>query len=296
MEELNEQNSQQFLTKCGLNWTVEKQKIKTVDTDIVLPNHVAIVRSDNNEVLSVMGKAYSPYQNDELLELLFRVSKLTGFEIAKGGLFGGGQKVYIQLKSDNLTLGDDLIEGYLTSLNTFNGTGSLAFGASNVTLSCENQFHSAFKRLTFSARHTKNMRSRIDEICDEIEKAKVEETRIFNDIKLLAQTDSDERTKDMVIKKLFGIDLNVDMNDLDAIATRTRNKINVFKVDLKSQLDDKGDTMWGLFSGVTKYTTHTVGNYSRGEYNPNAKMYNFYGKKEQAIFHELVNLSNIGKH
>jgi phage/plasmid-like protein (TIGR03299 family) len=292
--QVKEKGVQEILVETGLNWTVAKEKLKTTESGIILPKHVAIVRTDNQDVLTVMGKDYQPFQNQELLELLFRVSQMTGFEISRGGMFNGGGKVYVQLKSDNLTLGNDVVEGYLTAMNSHDGSTSLAFGASNITVSCANSFYSAFSQMKNKARHTKNMMGRVDEICEELEKVKVEEARIFGDIKLLAQEDTNQKAKDMVIRKLFNIKHNVELNDLEAISTRTRNNIDTFKVDLRTEMDDKGNTMWGLFSGVTKYTTHSVNKNKKGGYNPNEKMYNFYGKREQAIFHELVNLSGIG--
>ena len=287
----NENAQIEFLQKNGLNWTVTKEKLQTVDTGITMPKHVAIIRSDNQSVLSVMGNAYQPYHNQELLELLFRVSQMTGFDIARAGFFGDGQKVFFQMKSEDLTLGNDLVEGYLTAINSFDGSTSLAFGASNVTISCQNTFFSAFKQLDNKARHTKNLVKRVDEICIELEKVKAEEARIFGDIRLLNRTDFDEETKEMVIRKLFAIKGDKDLDDEDDVATRTRRKIDTFKVDLRTELEQKGNTMWGLFSGVTKYTTHSVNKNSNKVYDPNSKMFNFYGKREQAIFHELVNLA-----
>lgn len=305
---MKETSIDEVLVKTGLDWSVSKRSIQTspvIETNddgddevtqagIIIPKYCAIVRDDNSDVLSVMGSQYQPYQNEDLLEILFRVSQMTGFEIAKGGMFGGGKKVFIQLKSENLTLGSDLIEGYLTAINSFDGSTSLAFGASNLTISCSNTFYSAFSQLKNKARHTKNMVHRVDEICMELEKVKAEEARIFGDIELLSQTDMNPRTKDMVIRKLFNIKSDVDLNDIDAISTRTRNNIDAYKVDSRTEMDDKGQNMWGLFSGVTKYTTHTVNKNKKGGYDSNEKMYNFYGKREQAIFHELVNLSSIG--
>jgi hypothetical protein len=51
-------------------------------------------------------------------------------------------------------------------------------------------------------------------------------------------------------------------------------------------LQQKGDNMWGLFSGVTKYTTHSL---SKGD-NTEAKMFDIYGDREKKIFSDLVEL------
>ena len=44
--------------------------------------------------------------------------------------------------------------------------------------------------------------------------------------------------------------------------------------------------MWGLFSGVTKYTTHSI---SRND-NTENKMFGVYGNREKEIFANLVEL------
>lgn len=303
---MQETNIDELLEKTGLNWGVRKQSLVTApikneegeivtEGGILVPKNIAIVRADNNKILSVMGNGYTPFDNDALLEVIFRVSQMTGFEVAKGGFFGDGQKVFIQLKSEHLTLGSDKVQGYLTAINSFDGSTSLAFGASNVTISCQNAFYSAFRQLQNKARHTKNMVTRVDEICVGLEKVKAEEARIFSDIELLNQRVSTQKAKDMVIRKLFNIKSDVDLNEPDALAIRTRKIVDAYKIDSLTEIADKGNSMWGLFSGVTKYTTHTVNKDRKKAYDTNEKMYNFYGKREQAIFHELVNLSSIGQ-
>jgi len=44
--------------------------------------------------------------------------------------------------------------------------------------------------------------------------------------------------------------------------------------------------MWGLFSGVTKYTTHSIS----AKDNTENKMFGVYGNREKEIFSDLVEL------
>jgi hypothetical protein len=78
----------------------------------------------------------------------------------------------------------------------------------------------------------------------------------------------------------------VDLKDEEALPSVTRNKISRFYVDLNGELQQKGDNLWGLFSGVTKYTTHSL----TKDDNTEAKMFGVYGKREQGIFNEMVEL------
>jgi hypothetical protein len=269
----------ELLNQTNLNWNVRSEKVQT-ESGLILDGYNALVREDTNVALSVRGEGYYPYQNHELVELLDRVSGLTGLTIHKGGFFGDGQKVFIQLKSNNLRLGNDRVEGYLTGINSFDGTTSLAFGPSNITISCQNKFFAAFREMQSKVRHTKNMVMRVDEICKRLDGVLDEEKILFDKIVRLSETPFDQAIKDSVTRKLFNIDKDVDLNDMDSISGVTRNKLSRYYVDLNGELQTKGDNLWGLFSGVTKYTTHSL---TKND-NTEAKMFGVYGKREKEIF------------
>ena len=280
---------EKFLTETNLNWRVNSEPIQT-ESGLIINGYNALIREDTNDVLSVRTDSYFPYQNQELMELLFQVSNQTGLQVHKGGFFGKGEKVFVQLKSNDLRLGSDRIEGYLTGINSFDGSTSLAFGPSNLTISCQNKFFAAFKELDTKVRHTKNMTIRIDEICRSLEMVLVEEQKVFDNIVRLSETRFDDVIKDRITKHLFNIKKEVDLNDVDSISGKTRNSLARFNMDLESELRDKGgDNMWALFSGVTRYTTHSMT--KDKERNTKNKMFGVYGKREKEIFAELVELT-----
>jgi len=279
---------QNVLESTNLNWTVRQEGIVTT-SDLPIEKYNAIVRDDTNEVLSVMSDSYYPYQNHELIELLDRVSGLTGLEVVKGGNFKNGRRVFVQLKSDDLILGNDKIEGYLTGINSFDGSTSLAFGPSNITISCMNTFFAAFREMDTKIRHTRNMTIKVDEVCRGLERLKDEEQHIFENIRQLSETRFDDVIKDRVTKALFNIKHEVNLNDDEQTSTQLKNKLSKFYVDLNGELQQKGDNLWGLFSGVTKYTTHSL---SKGD-NTEAKMFDVYGKREKQIFTDLVHYVDL---
>ena len=152
----------EILVQTGLDWNVRSEETQTVSG--IKLDKVALVREDTNQILGVHSNGYATYQNSQLADLLQKVSSSTGLDIHRGGEFGGGKKVFIQLKSNDLKLGNDKVEGFVTGINSFDGSTSLAFGNSNLTISCTNTFFAAMKNLS-KVRHTKNMELRIDEIC-----------------------------------------------------------------------------------------------------------------------------------
>ncbi len=156
------------LKQVGLDWSVRTEMVQT-ESGIVIPKHMAIVREDNNVPLSIQTTSYTPFQNHEMMELLDKVSQKSGLPIHNGGYFGDGQKVYVQLKSNDLKLGSDKVEGFITGINSFDGSTSLGFGNSTTTISCQNTFFRSYREVKSKVRHTKNMMERVDEILRRLE-------------------------------------------------------------------------------------------------------------------------------
>ena len=205
-----EERIKTLLDQTNLNWNVRTESIQT-ESGITIKDKIALVREDTNDIVGVHSDGYRPFQNQELFELLDKVSNMTGLELTKGGCFKEGRRVYVQMKSADLRLGTDLIKGYLTGINSFDGSTSLAFGPSNVTISCMNSFFAAFKQLNTKVRHTKNMVIRIDEICKGLEGVLEQEQVMFGDIKRMADTRFDDVIKESVTRQLFGIKPEVDV-------------------------------------------------------------------------------------
>jgi len=286
---IHDSNIQTMLVGSKLDWTVRTEGIQTA-SGILVPESQAIIRNDTNKVLSIRGEGYHPYQNEDLMELLYRVSNKTGLQIHRGGFFGEGEKVFVQLKSDDLKLGGDTIKGFLTGINSFDGSTSLAFGPTTLTISCKNTFFGAFREMTTKIRHTKNMEIRIEDVCMKLEQALQDEHKMFDSIIKLSETSLTKAIEEKVIRSLFKIEKDVALTDEKQISTRTRNQMSTFYVDMNGELQEKGQNLWGMFSGVTKFTTHSIGA-NRKNYDSDSKMYNEYGRREQGIFNQLVALT-----
>jgi Domain of unknown function (DUF932) len=270
------------LESIGLNWAVKAEK-KQTESGILLDG-IAIIREDTQTCLGEHSANYLPFQNLELMELLYGVSQKTGLQIQKGGSFEGGKKVYIQLKSDDLTLTNvgginDVVEGFITGVNSFDGSTSIGFGNSNITISCRNKFFSAYRSLE-KIRHTKNMMNKVDEVCRRIDQLVEDEKHIFEKIKIMASERYTQTNYEMVVRELFDLG-NVQLDD-ETISTKKQNKILVFNKTLADEVAEKGDNHWGLFSGVTKYTTHI------GKIKEENKMFGNYGDRERHIFKQLA--------
>jgi phage/plasmid-like protein (TIGR03299 family) len=278
------QEMNSILDQAGLNWKVNQEAIQTV-SGIEIPEKIALVRDDTQKCLGIHTENYVPYQNEELLELLFRISQQTGLELHSGGSFKEGARVWFQLKSNDMILGNDKIEGYISGFNSFDGRTSLGFGNSNLTVSCQNTFWKAYASVESKLRHSANMKPRIEEILRKIDVLLVEEQNTFQTIQRLGNITMTQEVKDLVVRRLFEIGREERLDSPD-FSTNKKNRMSKFYVDLNGEINQKGDNLWGLFSGVTKYTTHSM---KRGDNSEN-KIFGKTGNIERNIFSSLVEM------
>lgn len=214
-----------ILNQANLNWAVRSETVQTIESGIVIPKKIAIIREDTNEILGVHSNGYVPYQNEQLLELLYQVSNKTGLTLHSGGFFGSGEKVFIQLKSNDHKLPNDEIRGYISGFNSFDGSTSLGFGNSSVTVSCMNTFYKGYKQIQTKVKHTSSMQTKIDDILYRVDELLGEEKKFFNQIDMLGNVKLSPEVKEMVIRTLFDIDKQERL-DSEAISTNKKTKSN----------------------------------------------------------------------
>lgn len=283
---------QSVLESTNLNWSVSKQPIQTV-SGILIPEKIAIVRSDNNTILGIHTNNYEPFQNDKMLELLYKISQSSGLKIHKTGTFGGGKKIYIQLENENFRLSDgDQIKTFFTSVNSHDGSTQFGFGPTSITISCDNTFMGAYKSLETKMKHTKSMTIKLDNILRQLDTMKIEEKRNIETIEKMGNVKLDEDTKLLVVRQLFDLKKQdgYSINELvsnDSISTRKKNQIFAFTDSLAIETSQKGENLWGLFSGMTRFTTH---NYMLNKDTTEHKMFGALGVKERKVFAELAEL------
>jgi len=281
-----EENKVAMLTKAGLNWDVKSEPIQTV-SGILIPDRVALVREDTNKVLGIHTKGYDAYQNHELLELLFKISQQSGLQVHTGGCFKGGEKIFFQLKSADLKVGDDRVEGYISGFNSHDGKSCLSFGTATVTVSCMNTFWMGYRQVNTKLRHSSTMRPRIDEILKQIDVLLKEEQTQFGEIVKFSETRLTPEVKELMTKRFFEIAVEERLDNPE-FSTNLRNRLWRWNYDLGIEIAQKGETLLGLFNGMTRYSTHSM---KRGADNSEAKMFGRTGVIERNIYKELVDMS-----
>ena len=250
-----------MLDKYGLNWRVEK-------TPLVLPSGVdtgffGIVRTDTQKTFSTCKDSYVPFQNSELAEMLHRIADKTGYKIHSGGAFNGGGKVYLQLESPNKLQGigqnNTTVNGYLTGLNSHDGTTSLKWGEVNFTVCCRNTFAAAVRTLQNKARHTNSIHDKVEAVIADLTGVVLQEKSLFDKFIKLSEVPATRTNIAQVVKDITEVDILLTKDELKKnFSTYSLNRMEELLQAISKEMASKGQTLWGLFSGVTNYTSHTI--------------------------------------
>lgn len=257
----NSNNVAELLDKYGLNWNVSKQKLM-LPCGAETP-FFGIVREDNNATFSTCKDGYTPFQNSELAEMLIRLSEKTGYNIHSGGAFNGGGKVYLQLESPNKIQGigenKTTVQGFLTGINSHDGTTALKWGETNITICCRNTFMAACKAVKNSARHTATLQAKVEQAIREVGGIVEAEKSLFDQFIKLSEIPVTQNAIAKVVHGITEVDTLLTKQQLtDNYSTYQINRTQELLAAIAKEMKQKGNTMWGLMSGVTQYTTHIM--------------------------------------
>ena len=250
-----------LLDKYGLRWNVSKQPL-------ILPTgedtgFFGIVREDTKKTFATCKDGYVPYQNSELAELLHRISEKTGYEIHSGGMFNGGGKVYLQLSTGNeindIGKNRTKVKGYVTGINGHDGTTSLKWGEVNFTICCRNTFASASRTLKQSARHTASIHDKVEQSIREITNIATAEKSIFDTFIKLSEVAVTKDNIAKIVREITNVDISLPSYQAKKdVSQYSLNRSEELLTSISSEMNSKGETLWGLFSGVTHYTSHVL--------------------------------------
>jgi hypothetical protein len=172
----------------------------------------------------------------------------------------GGRKVFLQLgiEGDGI-VGNDRIKRYVTVIDSNDGSTSLSIGIGDLTMSCQNQFWKFYKAGEAKFRHTATLTEKMRSIPYLIETALSESMRQIERYKRYVSTPVTKELADRMVKEVLGYDrVYTSMDVLSKKSTRAINQMDKLYAQIEREMADKGNNVWGLHSGVTRFTTYDL--------------------------------------
>lgn len=160
--------SAEAIEAAGLNYRAELVSLMTDDGTLV-PERKAVVRSDNRDVLGVVGNSYVPIQNGECFSFLDAVVAEGSVRYHTAGALGKGEKVWLlavlpgHIRVKNT---DDITEKFLLLHNSHNGSSALRVFFTPIRVVCANTLAIAERkgrRQGIAIQHTGDLAAKVRE-------------------------------------------------------------------------------------------------------------------------------------
>lgn len=256
------------LAKAGLGWNVSARELFHApppqnDSMREVPTHRAFVRDDNERVMSVLTKDFTPIQNDKVLEFFdpFLEAGEASFECA--GELRGGKTVFAIAKLNRapIVVGkEDTVNKYLMAANSHDGSMALRVQFLPFRTVCSN----ILNRFTRGSRllrivHSKQIQQRLDQVQTIVNAADGEFQATAEQYKALAKRGVRKQDLEKFVKLVFEPHNADEQRKLLAVEKMTETITRLFETGAGSELKTANGTLWGLYNATTEYLTHERG-------------------------------------
>lgn len=253
-----EQKVNEILAANGLDFTIEKEALIGADSGRITP-YFGLFNNKSNECINTVKVGYTISQNFDVLNMVLSGIQNFGdkLRVSKAGSINGGRRVYIQLEITGTgKVGDDTVKKYITIIDSNDGSTGLSVGIGDEVMHCENQFFKFYKAGEAKFRHTATIAEKITRIPSLVETAigeSLKQIEIYNKFTTIPITAA---LKHGMVEKVLGYSETSAPAILAKLNTKQTNIMNTLYGNIATETAIVGNNVWGLFNGLTRYTTH----------------------------------------
>lgn len=243
--------------KQKIDWDI---RTETVTINGYFPtDKTAIVRNDNGRVLGIVGKDYCPVSNSRLMHFSDALTKTGEFELKGFDEINNGKTIlaYLQNKNPNLSISGCAMREYLIIGNSHDGTKPFYIGTGSSLIRCENQFYSTLK--VFRKKHTSPILIHEGMIEDVIKTYKAKKSNIYNAFDGMESVRVNDSAVERLIREIHKM-LATDSREIKPENLGWSPSMITLRNSIKREMRDLGNNAFGLFNGVTWYTSHEMRN------------------------------------
>jgi len=255
------------------SWDVYKDNIVTAN-GIKIPNKKAIIRNDTDRILNVVSDRYQPFYNNQF-ESIINAYEQVGCNNVKLKEFSGGGKLSVQMQNnsigaealteqiltDNEIKIDDKHKGYVTLINSHDGSCKWMVGLTIVRIVCHNTYLMAIRDLSqgqaiFSGKHL----SGSEKIWNNIEASIVSASNTMKDYMFIMEKLKESKWDPSYNWKFFTSTFTTKKGLAKAEASSRMTNL-FWDFDLaynRYQKEMGGNTKYTIFNAVTHVVDHNA--------------------------------------
>ncbi len=257
-----QENVNKILVDNGLDFTIEKHPFSGKDNkgNEILSPYYGLYNTKTGMYINSVKEGYTISQNSEIVEMVLKGMEKFGnnLNVTNAGSIHDGRKVYLQIsiEGDGILNDGDRVKRYVTIIDSNDGSTSLSVGIGDKTMSCKNQFYRFYKAGEAKFRHTSTIEQKILSIPSLIETAlseSLKQVKIYNGFQ---STKVSRELAHQMVNAVLGYDKISIVKEGKELSTRSANMMESLYSHIAKEMKEKGNTLWGLHSGVTSWTTH----------------------------------------
>lgn len=235
------------LDSAQLNWEACPHQILT-ESGISIPDHRAILRSDNNFPIGMVGSRYLPLQNSFAFSFFDTVCDKHDAKYDKAYVIDGGHKVILEATVNGpiMIRKNDEVRRKIRLINTFDGSSPFLVQFSVWRMICKNGLMGWRLENKCSVTHTKNAEIRAAEALRVLGASIKYFEKFETQCKVLAQKIMDKKMVDKFIKECFG----------EKGSTRQENQINKVKELYEAGSGTGKGTGWDMYNAYVEWIDH----------------------------------------
>lgn len=257
--------SEQAIVAAGLDWTVDTKPLFLADGTQAPSN--ATVRSDNGNILGVVGKNYTPLQNKNAFTFFdeFINSGQASFETA--GSLKDGKKIWAlaKINKDPLVIaGDDIVDKYILLSNSHDGTTAVRAGFTPIRVVCANTMAMAHQKGTsqlIRIKHGKNVADNLERVAEIMNVANQQFEATAEQYRFLASRNINSADLETFIKLVFTGPKYVELESQGLTVNKRiiENVIPLFEKGRGNDMTEIKGTAWAAYNAVNEYLQYERG-------------------------------------
>lgn len=273
---------------AGLDWTAEKRPLFYRDNEIYdveketfdyeykeIHSHMLTVRSDNNKILGVVGRNYTPVQNIEAFKFFDNLIENKSVSLETAGSCFDGKKIWVLARVNNQTkevIKNDPLNSYLLFSNSHDGSMGVRIMFTPIRVVCYNTLKMALSEATgnevmrkaLKIYHTRNVLNVIDaskEVVNVVNRTFDGSIEVF---KQMAKTKMIETEFETYVDKVLGIFQKEPKNEEEEeekVRKNFRKELvkSCYETGYGSDIQGVKGTLWGAYNAITEYVDYYKG-------------------------------------
>jgi phage/plasmid-like protein (TIGR03299 family) len=255
------------MQKANLGWKVDIREISydTPTGPMVVPDRLATVRSDTQDVLGIVSKSYRVCQNVELAGIIDGLGKAVP-KIESAGSLRGGRDVFLlarlgSFKADDAGL--DQVDQYMLFSNAHDGTGALGITPTTVRVVCKNTLEAATsaRGAMHVVRHVQNLSEQLKLVADHILSVVDQHATFAEAVSALsAKKMSKDQLQEYFAQVFVAIEGKQAIErEREKMAAKAERVIAEWQKSLiaEDNLIGRPNTAWAALNAVTHWADHT---------------------------------------